>query len=62
MRSALDKSSHRRRFVSIVMGLIWVAIYVLLIAPVFVLSALGGKWLGRVVWPGMSPLFHGIGV
>jgi len=60
MRSALDKSSHRRRFVSIVMGLIWVAIYVLLIAPVFVLSALGGQGLGRVVWPGMSPLFHGV--
>ena len=60
MRSALDKSSHRRRFVSIVMGLIWVAIYVLLIAPVFVLSALGGQGLGWVVWPGMSPLFHGI--
>jgi membrane protease YdiL (CAAX protease family) len=42
------------------MGLLWVAIYVVLIAPVFVFSALGGQWLGRVVWLGMSPLFHGI--
>ena len=42
------------------MGLVRVAIYILLIAPVFVFSALGGQWLGRVVWPGMSPLFHGI--
>jgi uncharacterized protein len=58
--SAPDKPSHRRPFVSVAMGLVWVAIYVLLIAPVFVFSALGGQWLGRVVWPGMSPLFHGI--
>jgi membrane protease YdiL (CAAX protease family) len=58
--SASDKPNRRRRFVSVVTGLVWVALYVLLIAPVFVLSALGGQWLGRVVWPGMSPLFHDI--
>jgi membrane protease YdiL (CAAX protease family) len=58
--SAHSGPSHRRPFVSVAMGLVWVGIYVLLIAPVFVFSALGGQWLGRVVWPGMSPLFHGI--
>jgi membrane protease YdiL (CAAX protease family) len=58
--SAPDRPSHRRPFVSVAMALARVAIYVLLIAPVFVFSALGGQWLGRTVWPGMSPLFHGI--
>jgi membrane protease YdiL (CAAX protease family) len=55
-----DMSSRRRPFVSVAIGLVSVTIYILLIAPVFVFSALGGQWLGRVVWPGMSPLFHGI--
>jgi membrane protease YdiL (CAAX protease family) len=57
---ALDNRSHTRSFVSVAMGFVWVAAYVLLIAPVFVFSALGGQWLGRLVWPGISPLFHGI--
>jgi membrane protease YdiL (CAAX protease family) len=52
--------SRRRPFVSVAMGLVRVAIYILLIAPVFVFSGLGGQWLGRLVWPGVSPLFHGI--
>jgi membrane protease YdiL (CAAX protease family) len=52
--------SHRRPFVYVAMGLVRVAIYILLIAPVFVFSGLGGQWLGRLVWPGVSPLFHGI--
>jgi len=47
-------------FFSVAMGLVRVAIYILLIAPVFIFSALGGQWLGRVVWSGMSPLFQGI--
>jgi uncharacterized protein len=57
---ALDRPSHTWSFVSVAMGLVWVAAYILLIAPVFIFSALGGQWLGRVVWPGISPLFHGI--
>ena len=58
--TAPDRPSHSRPFVSVAIGLVWVAIYILMIAPVFVFSALGGQWLGKVVWPGMSPLFHGI--
>ena len=57
---ASDRPSHSRPFVFVAMGFVWVALYIALIAPVFVFSALGGQWLGRVVWPGMSPLFHGI--
>jgi membrane protease YdiL (CAAX protease family) len=57
---ALDRPSHTWSFVSVAMGLVWVATYILLIAPVFVYSAVGGQWLGRVIWPGISPLFHGI--
>jgi membrane protease YdiL (CAAX protease family) len=57
---ALDKQSHTWSFASVAMGLVWVAAYILLIAPVFVFSALGGQWLGRAAWPGISPLFHGI--
>ena len=49
-----------RPFVSAVMGFVRVAIYIVLVAPVFIFSALGGQWLGRVAWPGLSPLFHGI--
>lgn len=58
--SVLARRSHTWSFASIAMGLVWVAAYVLLVAPVFVFSALGGQWLSRVVWPGISPLFHGI--
>jgi membrane protease YdiL (CAAX protease family) len=58
--SAPDMPSHRRSFAFVALGLVWVTVYVVLIAPVFVFSALGGQWLGRIVWPGMSPLFHGI--
>jgi membrane protease YdiL (CAAX protease family) len=46
-------------FVSVSAGLAWIALYIVLIAPVFVFSAIGGQWLGRVIWPGASPLFHG---
>jgi membrane protease YdiL (CAAX protease family) len=58
--SAPDSPSQRRPIASIAMRFVRVAIYILLIAPVFVFSALGGQWLGKVVWPGMSPLFHGV--
>ena len=57
---ALDRPSRTWSFVSVAMGFVWVAAYILLIAPVFVFSALGGQRLGQVVWPGISPLFHGI--
>ena len=46
--------------VSALIGLAWSLIYIALITPVFIFSALGGQWLGRVVWPGASPIFHGI--
>jgi hypothetical protein len=58
--SASDRPTHSQAFVSVAMGLVRVAIYIVLIAQVLVFSALGGQWLGRVVWPGRSPLFHGI--
>jgi membrane protease YdiL (CAAX protease family) len=46
--------------ISAAVGLAWSLLYIVLIAPVFVFSALGGEWLGRKVWTGLSPLFHGI--
>src|SRR5579862_8848985 len=46
--------------VSALIGLAWSLIYIVLITPVFIFSALGGQWLGRVLWPGASPIFHGI--
>ncbi|HZS57623.1 MAG TPA: type II CAAX endopeptidase family protein [Gemmatimonadaceae bacterium] len=46
--------------VSTLIGLAWILVYIVLITPVFIFSALGGQWLGRVVWPGASPIFHGI--
>jgi membrane protease YdiL (CAAX protease family) len=45
---------------SALIGLAWILIYIVLITPVFIFSALGGQWLGRVVWSGASPIFHGI--
>ncbi|HZT02300.1 MAG TPA: type II CAAX endopeptidase family protein [Steroidobacteraceae bacterium] len=47
-------------FVSVSIGLAWIVLYIVLIAPVFLFSAFGGERLGRVTWPGISPLFHGI--
>lgn len=46
--------------ISALIGLAWILIYIVLITPVFIFSALGGQWLGRVTWPGVSPIFHGI--
>jgi membrane protease YdiL (CAAX protease family) len=46
--------------VSALIGLAWILIYIVLITPVFIFSALGGQWLGRLFWPGVSPIFHGI--
>lgn len=46
--------------ISALIGLAWVLIYIVLITPVFIFSALGGQWLGRIIWPGVSPIFHGI--
>lgn len=59
-RMQIDKPSPTGRFAPVAMGFVWVAAYIVLIAPVFVFSALGGQWLGRAVWPGVSPLFHGV--
>lgn len=48
------------RIVPILMGFAWVALYIVLVAPAFIFSALGGIWLGRTTWAGLDPLFHGI--
>lgn len=46
--------------VSASIGLAWSLLYIVLIAPVFVFSGLGGHWLGQIAWAGLSPIFHGI--
>lgn len=48
------------RIVSVLMGFAWVALFLVLAIPVFIFSALGGVWLGRTTWEGLSPLCHGI--
>lgn len=40
-------------------GIAWCLLYIVLIAPVFIFSGLGGHWLGQKVWAGLSPIFHG---
>lgn len=55
-----DVAVKPRSYASISAGLLSVALYVLLVAPIFVFSAIGGQGLGRVIWPGLSPLFHGV--
>jgi membrane protease YdiL (CAAX protease family) len=58
-----DSSAHSlisaNRLVPIMIGFAWVALYIVLVAPAFIFSALGGIWLGRVTWAGLEPVFHG---
>lgn len=58
--SPLKQPAGAKPLVSATIGLAWSLLYIVLVAPVFVFSALGGHWLGQTVWVGLSPLFHGI--
>lgn len=57
--ATLEQSVPARPRLSFLIGLLRIVLFIVLITSVAIFAALGGEWLGRHVWPGIAPLFHG---